>query len=47
MKDPNGRILIPGMYHDVAPPSEAEKKSWASLPFDEQDYMTRESGRRH
>ncbi len=44
MKDPNGRILIPGVYQDVAPPSEAEKKSWASLPYDEQDYMTREIG---
>ncbi len=44
MKDANGRILIPGVYQDVAPPSDAEKKSWASLPYDEQDYMTREIG---
>src|ERR1700689_3767981 len=44
MKEPNGRILIPGVYQDVAPPSDAEKKSWASLPYDEKDYMTREIG---
>jgi acetylornithine deacetylase/succinyl-diaminopimelate desuccinylase-like protein len=44
MKDASGRILIPGVYQDVQPPSESEKKSWASLPYDEQDYLTREVG---
>jgi acetylornithine deacetylase/succinyl-diaminopimelate desuccinylase-like protein len=44
MKDANGHILIPGVYDDVAPPSEAEKKSWASLPFDEQEFLKREVG---
>ena len=36
--------MIPGAYQDVEAPSEAEKKSWASLPYDEQDYLTREVG---
>jgi acetylornithine deacetylase/succinyl-diaminopimelate desuccinylase-like protein len=44
MKDSTGRIMIPGVYQEVQPPSDAEKKSWASLPYDEQDYMTREVG---
>jgi acetylornithine deacetylase/succinyl-diaminopimelate desuccinylase-like protein len=44
MKDPSGRIMIPGAYQDVQPPSEAERKGWASLPYDEQEYIAREVG---
>ncbi len=44
MKDANGRILIPGMYDDVAEPAPAEKQSWAGLPFSEQDFLTKEVG---
>ncbi len=43
-KDANGRILIPGMYDDVAEPAPAEKQSWAGLPFSEQDFLTKEVG---
>ena len=44
MKDANGRIQIPGMYDDVAPPSPAEKRSWEHLPFDEKDFLKNEVG---
>jgi acetylornithine deacetylase/succinyl-diaminopimelate desuccinylase-like protein len=44
MKDANGRIHIPGMYDDVEPPSPAEKQSWASLPFDEREFLKTEVG---
>jgi acetylornithine deacetylase/succinyl-diaminopimelate desuccinylase-like protein len=43
-KDADGRIQIPGIYDDVAEPSEAEKQSWQSLPFDEQDFLRNEIG---
>ncbi len=33
--DVNHRITIPGFYDDVAPVSEAEKKRWEALGFDE------------
>ncbi|HSR07902.1 MAG TPA: dipeptidase [Bryobacteraceae bacterium] len=44
MKDANGRIQIPGMYDDVAPPTPAEKRSWEHLPFDEKNYLKDEVG---
>ncbi len=44
MKDANGRIQIPGMYDDVAPPTPAEKLSWEHLPFDEKDFLKNEVG---
>ena len=44
MKDANGKILIPGMYDDVAPPTPAEKHSWDSLPFDEKEFLRDEVG---
>jgi acetylornithine deacetylase/succinyl-diaminopimelate desuccinylase-like protein len=44
MKDANGRIQIPGMYDDVAEPARAEKHSWTSLPFSEQDFLNNEVG---
>ncbi len=44
MKDANGRIQIPGMYDDVAPPTPAEKRSWEHLPFNEKDFLKNEVG---
>jgi acetylornithine deacetylase/succinyl-diaminopimelate desuccinylase-like protein len=44
LKDHTGRIMIPGMYGSVEQPSAAEKQSWASLPFNEQDFLKREVG---
>ena len=43
-KDNSGRIMIPGMYGDVKQPSAAEKQSWSTLPFNEQDFLKREVG---
>jgi acetylornithine deacetylase/succinyl-diaminopimelate desuccinylase-like protein len=44
LKDPSGRILIPGMYGDVEKPSAAELKSWQSLPFSEAEFLKSEVG---
>jgi acetylornithine deacetylase/succinyl-diaminopimelate desuccinylase-like protein len=43
LKDAEGRILIPGLYEGLVPPTEAELESWAGLPFDAHEYMTREA----
>ncbi|HEV2645436.1 MAG TPA: dipeptidase [Acidobacteriaceae bacterium] len=44
LKDSSGRILIPGFYDCVTPPSAAELAAWKSLPFDEADYLASEVG---
>jgi acetylornithine deacetylase/succinyl-diaminopimelate desuccinylase-like protein len=44
LKDENGRILIPGIYDDVVPPSAEELATWRSLPFDEEEYRKNEVG---
>src|SRR5215472_12002555 len=44
LKDRDGRILIPGFYDRVVPPSAKEREAWARLPFDEADYTNREMG---
>jgi acetylornithine deacetylase/succinyl-diaminopimelate desuccinylase-like protein len=44
MKDKDGRILIPGVYDDVAEPSPAELESWRALPFDETKFLQSEVG---
>jgi acetylornithine deacetylase/succinyl-diaminopimelate desuccinylase-like protein len=36
LKDEEGRIGIPGLYEYVERPTEAELRSWESLPFDEE-----------
>lgn len=38
LKDPQGRITIPGFYDDVRPLSEEERQALASLPFDEEAF---------
>ena len=43
-KDPDGRILIPGIYDDVAAPAAAEIESWNRLPFSEQEFLNHEVG---
>ncbi len=44
LKDPQGRILIPGFYDRVEVPTDDELKAWKSLPFDEEHYRTTEIG---
>jgi acetylornithine deacetylase/succinyl-diaminopimelate desuccinylase-like protein len=46
LKDPQGRILIPGFYDDMIPPSAEELAAWQSLPFDEEQYRISEVGSR-
>jgi acetylornithine deacetylase/succinyl-diaminopimelate desuccinylase-like protein len=43
-KDADGRIRIPGMYDDVAPPDESEVESWKDLPFSESEFLQEEVG---
>jgi len=43
-KDADGRILIPGIYDDVAAPASAEVESWRRLPFSEQEFLQKEVG---
>ena len=44
LKDREGHIRIPGLYDRVQPPSQKERGAWASLPFDEQEYKSKEVG---
>ena len=44
LKDRNGRILVPGFYDRVVPPSAKERAAWARLPFNEEDYREHEVG---
>jgi len=46
LKDRNGRILIPGFYDRVVPPSPKERDAWARLPFNEKEYTEVEMGAR-
>jgi acetylornithine deacetylase/succinyl-diaminopimelate desuccinylase-like protein len=46
LKDREGRILIPGFYDRVAPPSAKEREAWKRLPFDEKEYTRQEMGAR-
>jgi acetylornithine deacetylase/succinyl-diaminopimelate desuccinylase-like protein len=44
LKDRDGRILIPGIYDKVRPPSAAERAAWDQLPFNEAEYLEKEIG---
>ena len=44
LKDESGRILIPGIYDKIIPPSPEELAAWQSLPFDEEHYRETEVG---
>jgi len=44
LKDPDGKILIPGFYEDVQKPGTDELKAWNALPFDEEEYREKEMG---
>jgi acetylornithine deacetylase/succinyl-diaminopimelate desuccinylase-like protein len=44
LKDDQGRILIPGFYGNVEPPSAAELAAWDSLPFSEEEFRRGEVG---
>ena len=46
LKDENGRILIRHFYDDVEAPSEEERATWRSLPFDDEEYRRAEVGSR-
>jgi acetylornithine deacetylase/succinyl-diaminopimelate desuccinylase-like protein len=43
LKDRQGHIKIPGFYDRVQPPSEAERRAWQSLPFNEEHFRTKEA----
>jgi acetylornithine deacetylase/succinyl-diaminopimelate desuccinylase-like protein len=38
LKEPDGRIAIPGFYDNVAPMSEADRDAYSALPFDEEAF---------
>lgn len=40
LKDPDGRIAVPGFYDDVVPLTDADRAAFAALPFDEEAYRT-------
>ena len=44
LKEPGGKVAIPGFYDDVRPPAQAELSAWERLPFDEQTYLRTEVG---
>ena len=42
LKDPNGKIKIPGLYEAVKAPSKAELAGWKKLPFSEKKFLKEE-----
>jgi acetylornithine deacetylase/succinyl-diaminopimelate desuccinylase-like protein len=38
LKDPDGRVKVPGFYDDVAPLTDMDRQAFAALPFDEDAY---------
>ena len=44
LKDEDGRILIPGIYDQVARPTDAELAAWKTLPFNEEEYRDAQVG---
>src|SRR5205823_3741502 len=43
-KSAAGVIRLPGIYHDVEAPAQAEKQSWETLPFREKQFLKKEVG---
>jgi acetylornithine deacetylase/succinyl-diaminopimelate desuccinylase-like protein len=43
-KNARGVIQIPHIYDDVEPPADAEKESWARLPFEEKEFLKTKVG---
>ncbi|KAI94196.1 hypothetical protein T281_12320 [Rhodomicrobium udaipurense JA643] len=39
LHDANGRVQLPGFYDGVADLSDAERREWAALPFDEKGFL--------
>ena len=44
LKDEKGKVLVPGFYKRVKPPSKDELKAWKRLPFNEKKYLKTEVG---
>ena len=44
VKNARGEIKVPGIYEQVLPPSEEERASWESLPFNEKSFLKNEVG---
>jgi acetylornithine deacetylase/succinyl-diaminopimelate desuccinylase-like protein len=44
LKSRDGKILIPGFYESVLPPSASEIEAWKRLPFDAEDFRRHEVG---
>jgi acetylornithine deacetylase/succinyl-diaminopimelate desuccinylase-like protein len=46
LKDASGKILVPGIYDNIIPPSAEELAAWKTLPFNEEQYRETEVGSR-
>ncbi len=44
VKNARGEIKVPGIYDHVRPPSEEERASWETLPFNEKSFLKHEVG---
>jgi len=44
VKNARGEIKVPGIYDQVLPPTEEERASWESLPFNEKEFLKNEVG---
>ena len=42
LKSESGKILVPGLYEAVEPPTQHELDTWEKLPFDREEFRTEE-----
>jgi acetylornithine deacetylase/succinyl-diaminopimelate desuccinylase-like protein len=42
LKSETGEIRVPGLYEAIEPPTQQELDTWKGLPFDEEQFLTRE-----
>ena len=42
LKSETGEIRVPGLYEAIEPPTQQELETWKGLPFDEEQFLTRE-----